>query len=232
MCGRFTLTLPGELLGEILLEQLGLAIIPEDYRPRFNVAPSQSVLAARIGSQGREGVMLRWGLIPYWAKDPKIGYQMINARSESVSEKPSFRGAFQKRRCLIPADGFYEWRSVGGKKMPVRFRLRGNRLFAFAGLWESWQPPRDEAPVETFTILTTSANELISPVHERMPVIIDLDDTDAVDLWLDRSVPGDGVRHLLRPFPAEAMEAYAVSPRVNSPKFDDEACVAPLEETD
>lgn len=222
MCGRFTLTESGQ----VLMEELGLLSIPEDYRPRYNVAPGQLILAARDGDHGRKGAMLKWGLVPPWAKDPSIGNRMINARSESVAEKPSFRKAFDRRRCIIPADGFYEWRKDGKAKMPIRFRLRGGRPFAFAGLWEAWRPPNGGETLFTCTILTTAANELVQPVHDRMPVILP---KDAVDLWLDRDVPGEGVASLLAPYPAEEMEAYEVSTRVNSVRNDDPECIQPVQ---
>lgn len=207
------------------MEQLGLMTLPPDYRPRYNIAPSQPILAARDSDEGRKAAFLKWGLIPYWAKDPKMAYKMINARSETVSERPAFRAAFERRRCIIPADGFYEWRKSGGKKLPVRFRLRDGGVFAFAGLWESWRPPQSDERIYTCTILTTSANEVVQPVHDRMPVILDRDD---IDLWLDQSVPGGGVRHLLKPYDAEKMDVYPVSTRVNSPYHDDPACIEPV----
>ena len=223
MCGRFTLTESGQ----VLMEELGLISIPEDFRPRYNVAPGQLILAARDGDEGRKGAMLKWGLVPSWAKDPAIGNKMINARSESVGERPSFRRAFDRRRCIIPADGFYEWRKEGKRKIPVRFRLRDGRPFAFAGLWEAWRPQQgDGETLYTCTILTTAANELVRPVHDRMPVILS---QELLDLWLDRDVPGEGVASLLRPYPAEEMEAYEVSTRVNSVANDDPECIRPVQ---
>jgi len=220
MCGRFTLTESGQ----VLMEELGLISIPEDFRPRFNIAPGQLILAARDGDGGRRAAMLKWGLVPSWAKDPSIGYKLINARSESVGEKPAFKRAFDRRRCIIPADGFYEWRKEGKAKVPLRFRLRGGRLFAFAGLWESYTDGTG-GTLFTCTILTTTANELVQPVHDRMPVILT---GEAIDLWLDRDVPGEGVRSLLCPYPAEEMEAYEVSPRVNSVANDGPELIEPV----
>lgn len=223
MCGRFTLTQSGQ----VLMEELGLIFIPEDYRPRYNIAPGQPVLAARDGDEGRKGAMLKWGLVPSWAKDPSIGNRMINARSETVGEKPSFRRAFDRRRCIIPADGFYEWRKEGKRKIPVRFRMRDGRPFAFAGLWEAWRPPDGQGEtLFTCTILTTDANELVQPVHDRMPVILT---ERSLDLWLDRDVPGEGVASLLRPYPAEEMEAYEVSTRVNYVANDDPELIEPVQ---
>lgn len=223
MCGRFTLTQSGQ----VLMEELGLISIPEDYRPRYNIAPGQPILAARDGDEGRKGAMLKWGLVPPWAKDPSIGNRMINARSETVGEKPSFRRAFDRRRCIIPADGFYEWRKEGKRKIPVRFRMRDGRPFAFAGLWEAWRPPDGQGEtLFTCTILTTDANELVQPVHDRMPVILT---ERSLDLWLDRDVPGEGVASLLRPYPAEEMEAYEVSTRVNYVANDDPELIEPVQ---
>jgi len=221
VCGRFTLT----QTGPVLMDELGLLSIPEDYRPRFNIAPGQLVLAARDSGGQRRAAMLRWGLIPPWAKEISIGDKMINARSESVSQKPSFKRAFEQRRCIIPADGFYEWRKEGRAKIPMRFRLRGGRVFAFAGLWESNTRVADE-PLFTCTILTTTANELVGKIHDRMPVILT---GEAIDMWLDPDVPGDGVRPLLRPYPAGEMEAYEVSPRVNSAAHDDPELIEPVQ---
>lgn len=222
MCGRFSLTVDGQLL----MEELRLTRIPDWYVPRYNVAPGQLVLAARDAGGERRAGQLKWGLVPSWAEEPSIGYRMINARSESVREKPSFRSAFEKRRCIIPADGFYEWRKEGKAKIPQRFVMKSRRPFAFAGLWETWRPKGGAPgePIHSFTILTTEANEVVSPVHDRMPVIIPI---EQLDLWLDPEVPGDGVEHLLKPYPAEEMESYEVSTIVNSPKNDNESCIEP-----
>lgn len=220
MCGRFTLT----ETGQVLMEELGLISIPEDFRPRFNIAPGQLILAARDSEGGRRAAMLKWGLVPSWAKDPSIGYKMINARAESVSEKPAFKRAFEKRRCIIPADSFYEWRKEGKAKIPMRFCLRSRRVFAFAGLWEGYTSGDGET-LFTCTIVTTAANELVQPIHDRMPVILT---GAAIDQWLDRDLPGEGVRPLLRPYPAEEMEAYEVSPRVNSVANDDPDLIEPV----
>lgn len=224
MCGRFTLTEDGQ----VLMDLFRLERLPDDYRPRYNVAPGQPVLSVgQVGEVWRAS-HLRWGLVPFWAKDPKIGYKMINARSETVAQKPAFRQPFQKRRCLIPADGFYEWKKDGTKKVPFRFRRKDRGLFAFAGLWDVWRPPDepDAEPLFTCTILTTQANEVVAPVHDRMPVI--LSDEAAWRMWLDPDVPGDGVAHLLRPAPADDMETYEVSPIVNSARNDSVECIQPV----
>lgn len=187
---------------------------------RFNVAPSQSVLAVREAPDGREASFLKWGLVPRWAKDAAIGNRLINARSETIAEKPSFREAFARRRCLVPADGFYEWSRRGDRKRPFYFQMKDGELFAIAGLWERWEG--EGGPLETCTLLTTEANELLAPYHDRMPVIVRPED---YDLWLDVGVKGAGLLNLLRPYPHEEMGAYAVSPLVNNPSNNDPRCV-------
>ena len=169
--------------------------------------------------------MLRWGLIPSWADDPSIGGRMINARAETAAVKPAFRSAFRARRCLIVADGFYEWRKVGTRKQPYYIHLRGHRPFALAGLWDRWEGP-DAGPIESCTILTTEPNELIAPLHSRMPVILDGKDCGP---WLDpRSRSVDDLQSLLRPYSPHEMAAYPVGLRVNSPANDSPACIEPL----
>ena len=171
-------------------------------------------------------VFLHWGLVPSWADDPKIGNRMINARAETAADKPSFRTAMRRRRCLIVADGFYEWETVAKRRQPMFIHMRDGRPFAFAGLWESWEGA-DHSALESCTILTTSANELVRPIHDRMPAIIAPADYAQ---WLDPAVQqADAVLPLLHPFPAEEMEAYPVSPRVNSPARDDESCLERVE---
>lgn len=167
MCGRFTLRVPAAELVEIfrLLRR-------PDVQPRYNIAPTQPVAVVRRIDRGRELSMLRWGLVPSWAKDPKIGARMINARAETVATKPAFRTALRRRRCLVPADGFYEWaKSAGGTKQPHYITRRDGRPFAFAGLWESWDGP-DGSSIESCTIVTTEANDLVGRIHDRMPVIL------------------------------------------------------------
>jgi putative SOS response-associated peptidase YedK len=222
MCGRFTLTDPDADLAV----QFNLPEIPE-LAPRYNIAPTQPVAAVRVAANGsgREMVLLRWGLIPFWAKDPNIGTRMINARSETVGEKPAFRAAFKRRRCLVVADGFYEWQKQNGTKQPFYVRLRDARPFAFAGLWESWKGP-DANPIESCTLLTTQPNDLLRVVHSRMPVILQPQD---YELWLDPEVQEpQRLQPLLRPYSAEEMETYAVSRYVNSPDNDDPRCIDPL----
>jgi putative SOS response-associated peptidase YedK len=225
MCGRFTLTDPDADLAV----QFNLPEIP-DMAPRYNIAPTQPVAAVRIGAgtETRELVLLRWGLIPFWAKDLKIGARMINARSETVAEKPAFRAAFRKRRCLVVADGFYEWQKQNGAKQPFLIRLQDAQPFAFAGLWEHWKGP-DDTVVESCTLLTTQPNALLKPIHNRMPVILHPRD---YDLWLDPEVQEAGsLRQLFHPYPPDDMDAYPVSRWVNSPANDDPRCILPQSET-
>jgi putative SOS response-associated peptidase YedK len=225
MCGRFALITPGEEIAETfqLAETPALA-------PRYNIAPTQPVAAVRIAphsphdQQRRELALLHWGLIPTWAKDPSIGARLINARSETAAEKPSFRSAFKYRRCLVPADGFYEWQKVDGQKQPYFIRLHEEGPLAIAGLWEHWQSP-DGSEIESVTLLTTAANDMVRPLHDRMPVIIAPAD---YALWLDTAVQKpDQIQRLLRPYPG-AMLAYPVNPLVNNPRNDTAACLQPL----
>lgn len=211
MCGRFTLTTSSEALRA----HFGLAGLPAPLAPRYNIAPSQDIAAVRQGAGGRELILLRWGLVPSWAKEAKTDFSMINARAETVAVKPAYRTAFRRRRCLIPADGFYEWRTADGKQ-PYRFTVEGG-LFAFAGLWERWQGPTGEV-VESCTILVTDANELVRQVHERMPVIIDPAD---YAFWLDPAITEpEALRPLLAPFPADRMRGYPVGRKVNRSDYD------------
>lgn len=193
-----------------------------DLEPRFNLAPSQDAPIVRLNTDGeRELAMLRWGLVPSWSKDPKPSYSTINARAETVAEKPTYRSAFKSRRCLVPADGFYEWQKVGSRKQPWRITMKDDGLFAFAGLWERWE--RDGV-IESFTIIVTEANDLMKPIHDRMPVILDPADYDE---WLAPETNGAAAQALLRPFPPAHMRAYLISTRVNSPRNDDPGVIAP-----
>ncbi len=223
MCGRFTLRVPAS----VVAEQFGL-LDAEPLQPRYNIAPTQPVAAVRrvpgSDESGRQLVLLKWGLVPSWAKDPAIGNSLINARAESVADKPAFRTAFRRRRCLIVADGFYEWQRTGGKKQPYFIRLADGRPFGFAGLWESWEGP-DHSALESCTLITTGANALMEPIHHRMPVILSPDDYDR---WLDPAMQKpEQLQPLLRPYPSDAMLAYPVSSHVNNPRNEDAACVAP-----
>jgi len=220
MCGRFYLDVPADEL----MSHFGLELLPA-LEPRYNIAPTQSVAAVLDGVRGRELHMLRWGLIPFWAKDEKIGYRTINARAETVESKPAFRAAFRRRRCLIPASGFYEWQAAAGGKQPYCIHPRHGALFAFAGLYEHWRDATGKT-VDSCSILVTRANDSIRPVHERMPVIISPGNYTA---WLDpHTKDPEVIKPLLVPAPADAIDLYPVSRRVNSPKNDDPACLAPL----
>ncbi len=219
MCGRFTQLHTWNELHD-LYTLIGQNDIP-NLQPRYNVTPSQDVAAVRYGEAGaRELVRLRWGLIPSWAKDEKIGYKTINARAETVAEKPSFRAAFRKRRCLIPVSGFYEWQAKGkgAPKQPHYITGRDTAPLTFAGLWERWDGA--DQPVESCTIIVTTANAFLQPIHHRMPVILAPEDFDA---WLDLETTD--AHRLLRPCPDDRLESYPVSTRVNSPKNDDPTCI-------
>ena len=217
MCGRYTLATP---VGR-LADEFGFDTSSKHFRTSYNVAPTQQVPAVLAEGGTRRLEMLRWGLVPSWADDPGIGARMINARSETAPEKPSFRSAFRRRRCLIPADGFYEWKRLNGSKQPYYFRLDGGRPFAFAGLWESWN---EDGEIRSCTILTTTANDLAEEIHERMPVILPRTHYDA---WLDPETEDEELAALLGPYPGDDLEVYPVSRFVNSPGNDDPRCIEP-----
>jgi len=218
MCGRYTLAVSASRLSDRFAVEP-----PLDLKPRYNIAPTQAVVAVRETNRRRELVSLRWGLIPAWAKDASIGSRLINARSETILEKPSFRAAFQRRRCLIPASGFYEWQALPDGKQPFYFTPGDDALMAFAGLWDEWRAP-DGSLVESCTILTTTANAVVAPIHDRMPVIVP-PDFDAV--WLD---PTSDIRQLhelcLAP-PPVMLRCYPVSKAVNQVRNDSEALIQP-----
>ena len=221
MCGRFTLTTDLQEVAE------RFSVPPPataDFQPRFNIAPSQSVIVIGDGGQ-RLLQSMQWGLIPHWAKDPAIGNRMINARAETLAEKPSFCEALKKRRCLIPADGFYEWQKVGKVRQPMRIALKSRAPFGLAGLWDRWVSPENKE-ILTCTIITTAANELIREIHDRMPVILQREDEAR---WLDPALT-DPVQllPLLKPYPSELMEYYPVSRQVNSPRVDMPSNIEPL----
>jgi len=223
MCGRYTLTVDASVLATLFeLEPLF------EIEPRYNIAPSQPVPIVRTGMENdREWAWARWGLIPSWAKDAKIGNKLINARSETAADKPSFRSAYKHRRCLLPADGFFEWVKTPGGKQPHHIRFADQRVFAFGGLWERWTPP-DGDPIESCTILTTRPNELIASLHDRMPVIIP---PERFSEWIGTSpLTADTAEAILMPRPADGMEAVPVSDMVNSPKNEDPRCVEPVGE--
>lgn len=224
MCGRYTLSSKGDEVA-LLFDLQEIPQLPL----RYNIAPTQETAVVRVERPGepRRLDLLRWGLIPYWAKEAGIGNRMINARSESVAEKPAYRWSFRRKRCLIPTNGFYEWKKEGKAKQPYMIRRKDAKPFAFAGLWDRWQDP-ERGPLDTFTILTTDANELIRPLHDRMPVI--LAPTD-FDLWLDPAVEDrERLEPLLVPFDSQQMETYPVSRTVNNPVNDVAECVEPLVE--
>jgi putative SOS response-associated peptidase YedK len=219
MCGRFTLGATAATLAA----QFDLANVPT-WTPRYNIAPTQEVLVVLQPSPqaNREARLHRWGLIPPWAKDPSIGNRMINARAETVATKPAFRRAFKERRCLLLADGLYEWQRQERRKQPFYIRLRDGRPFAFAGLWEHWEGSEGMA-IQSCTILTTTSNEVVGRIHDRMPVILNPTDYDR---WLDPSIQEPAVlKPLLRPYSADEMMAYPVSTRVNNPANDSPECV-------
>lgn len=224
MCGRYTLRVSPAELAEIF------SVLNEiDWSPRYNIAPTQTVAVVRPAEQGggRELALLNWGLVPPWADDPKIGSSLINARAETVAAKPAFRSAIKRKRCLIPADGFYEWQTIPGQKtkQPYLIGVRDVPVFAFAGLWEHWTSPVGER-LDTCTIITTEANELMQQVHNRMPVILDPADYPR---WLDRDRQNaQDVVDLLKPFPASKMQMIQVSTLVNSPRNERAECVKPL----
>jgi putative SOS response-associated peptidase YedK len=220
MCGRFTLTVSARVLADLF----DVVDIPE-VAPRYNIAPTQPVLVVRSAvDRRRESAEPRWGLIPSWAKDPKMGARMINARAETVASKPSFRSAVRRRRCLIPADGFYEWRKLEGTKQPYLIRFSDRRAFALAGLWERWHDPEGQ-PLDSCTIITTTPNPIVEELHDRMPVILP---SQHFEEWLEpEPMRAPRLQELLAPHPPEGMEAFAVSKRVNSPRNDDPGCIEP-----
>ena len=225
MCGRYTLSSPSDDLA-LLFDLPELPLVP----PRYNLAPTQEAAVVRVVApdEPRRLDLLKWGLIPYWAKEASIGNRMINARAESAAEKPAYRWSFKKKRCLIPADGFYEWKKEGKSKQPYLIHRQDGKPFAFAGLWSTWvdREHGSSTPIETFTILTTGANDLMRPLHDRMPVIVDAEN---FDLWLDPKMEdAEKLQPLLVPHASEGFEAYPVSRNVNSPAHDAPDCVARL----
>ena len=222
MCGRFALKAPP---AEIM-RAFGVDAVPE-LAPRYNIAPTQDILVIRHPwrePEARlEAARVKWGLLPSWAKDISMAAKLANARGETVAEKPAFRSAFRRMRCLIPADGFYEWEATPSGKQPWFLRLKSQAPLAFAGLWEHWQGP-DGAPLETATIITTDANELVRPVHDRMPVILQPGDYAA---WLGAQTKTEDLKALLKPLPADLMERYRVSRRMSNARNEGEECMAP-----
>ena len=224
MCGRYRLSRRKQLVEEYF----GSVSEDDDWIPRYNIAPSQQVLT--ILQDSREPVRrlstMRWGLIPSWAKDPSIGYKTINARAETIERTASFREPFRSQRCLIPADGFYEWKREGKTRQPYCFEVGDGELFAFAGLWDRWTDPQGKL-IESCTILTTTPNSLLASIHDRMPVILRPENHD---LWLDPAFRNTiSISEMLRPFEAKMMRSYPVSTRVNQVQNDDADCATPLE---
>lgn len=223
MCGRFGLTRPEALQ----LERFGITELPP-LMPRYNIPPGSDILVVRERKGFTQAEMIRWGLVPSWAKDPSIGNRMANVRSDTALEKSSFRAAMQKRRCLIPADVFFEWQDVPGlkRRKPYAVALKGAEPFAFGGLWEAWREQESGEWLITCAILTAEPNELLVPIHDRMPVIIRPGDYDE---WIDPSTSVTGVRRLVQPYSAEAMKAWEISLLVNDPRTDDARVIAPVE---
>ncbi|MBW6521846.1 MAG: SOS response-associated peptidase [Desulfoarculaceae bacterium] len=220
MCGRFVLT----STTEHIRQSFGVDDVPS-IAPRYNIAPTQDVLVIRQNGGGsRYAGMLRWGLIPHWAKDPAIGNKMINARSETAHEKPSFRNSIHYHRCLIPASGFIEWSQQNGSKQPWYIHRKDGELLAFAGIWDSWQGA--EGTIDSCSILTTSANNLVAKIHDRMPVVLSVSEYDQ---WLDRQITeAKQLEALYAPFPADLLEAIPISTKINNPRFDSRDCLEPL----
>jgi putative SOS response-associated peptidase YedK len=221
MCGRFVANIPAGLLKEIF----NLQELPQ-LEPRFNVTPSQQVAVVRNQGDHNRLDLLKWGLVPGWSKDPGIGSHMINARCETLFEKPAFRHALKYRRCIIPSSGFYEWQISGELgKQPWFIRMADDTPMWMAGLWESWKAP-DGSELESFAVVTTPANQLVAPIHERMPVILP---PDSFNLWLSHNMHDpDLLQPLFQPFPHAGMTAWKVSDLVNNPHNDSPACIAPV----
>lgn len=225
MCGRFSLASGNDILfNRFLLDPESEAEI----RPRYNIAPGQDAPVVVVRDGARRLEMMHWGLIPFWAKDESIGNRLINARSETITEKQSFKNPFKRRRCLVPADGFYEWRKEpGGGKTPMRITLKSREPFAFAGLWEAWKHPQ-RGVIHSFTITTIGPNDLMAAIHDRMPVILLPEHEND---WLNPDIHDeDLLRSFLKPYPAAGMESFEVSTLVNSPANDSPDCIAPAAE--
>jgi putative SOS response-associated peptidase YedK len=216
MCGRYTL----HHSIEAIADRFNVTSVAFDQDPRYNIAPTQEV-AAVTGDDERTLRGLVWGLVPFWAKDPQIGNRMINARAETIAEKPAYKHAFVRRRCLIPADGFYEWMRTGDHRTPMHIRFRDERLFAFAGIWERWASP-DGEELFTCSLVTVEPNRLVAPIHNRMPAILSPEDEAA---WLTPDVKPAQLLELLRAHEPDDMVAFPVSRRVNSPAIDDAECI-------
>jgi putative SOS response-associated peptidase YedK len=220
MCGRYLLISPVEAMRRFF-DVGGLLNLP----PRYNIAPTQDAPVVRLDKEGRrELIAMRWGLVPLWAKDLSIGARCINARADSVADKAAFRDAFQRRRCLVPTDGFFEWEKKGKVRQPWRIGPVEDGLMALAGVWERWRAP-DGGVVRSYAVITTDANELVAPLHDRMPAVIPPEEFSD---WLNPDTPPARLRGMLRPFPSERMKAYPVSRRVNDVRNDDPGCIEPF----
>jgi putative SOS response-associated peptidase YedK len=228
VCGRYVLKTTRRELAQWF--GIDISELPQ-FGPSYNVAPQtfQPIVRLNRDTGQKEIALLRWGLVPYWSKDSKIGYSTINAKAETITTAPAYREAIQRRRCLVPADAFYEWQKLDAKtKQPFAIALENKKPYAFAGVWESWRDPKSRERLETFTIITTDANELVQPMHERMPVILEPKDYER---WLAPADPSHLPVDLLRPYPAEKMTAWKVDKRVGNVKNDDaELLSAPVEE--
>ena len=225
MCGRYALTTPADVLASLFAAVIP---VPTD-GARYNIAPSQSAPVVRFGARrgGRILTPLRWGLVPGWAKAPTIAYKTINARSETAAQMPAFRDAMRRRRCVVPADGFYEWQAIDDRRQPFFIHRADGQPLAFAGLWERWRERPGDDPLDTFTILTTDANAELTPLHDRMPVILEPED---VARWIDpHNEDPATLTDLLRPAPDGTLECYPVSPRVNRPEHDDRSLLDRIE---
>jgi putative SOS response-associated peptidase YedK len=223
VCGRFVLM----TVGRDIADHFQLSEEPE-LEPRYNIAPTQIVAVVRLGTERvcRELRLVKWGLIPFWAKEASLGARFINARAESAAGKPAFKAAFKHRRCLVPADGFYEWKKLEGKRQPYFFSSADKKPLAFAGLWDRWKGPEGEV-IESCTILTTDSNELVQPIHDRMPLILKVED---YDLWLDPTVQKpEALQHLLKPYPSEDMTGHPVGPKVNKAVNEGPDCIEPVD---
>lgn len=219
MCGRFQLSVKGKHIKE----RFNVEVFDEFYKPSYNCAPSQK-LPVITNAEPNILSFYQWGLIPFWAKDPKIGYKLLNTRAESIAEKPSFKNAFKKRRCIIPANGFYEWKK-NEQKIPYRIFLKNESLFSLAGIWETWKDAEDR-PIHSFSIITTTPNKLMQDIHDRMPVILP---SEKEDVWLNET-DEQILKELLIPFDTKQMEAYPVSKKVNSPANNGASIILPIEE--
>lgn len=219
MCGRYTLTSPDDVLAELGVDP------PAGLRPRYNVAPTDVMPVVLVRDDHRVAELHRWGLIPSWAESPKVGARMINARAESAASRPAFRSAMASRRCLVPADGFFEWRREGKRRVPFWIRRADHRAMAMAGLWERWKDPATDDWLLSFTILTTPANDQVAGIHDRMPLALDQEDWER---WLDPGLGAEAVAALLKA-PAAELEVTGVSSRVNKVSNDDPACLEPAD---